>query len=234
MEEILGRRYDERSPSGGVPPCSSTTTACSTAGAFNDGETRAQFDDVDDYNGLVEQPPRDVNGNPRPDYDSYRVAVSVAYATPAQVAQLGLDAADRCKARNRDRFDAGERSVVVQRIAGQLLMAGGHSRRAARVGGFTLIELVVVITVMGILSIGAVSFITDASDGYANTVRRTELGSTMRLAAERVTRELRNALPNSVRVSGNCLEFIPVEGGSTLSESARIHHQHHLQCGGAD
>ncbi len=46
-------------------------------------------------------------------------------------------------------------------------MARGHSQRAARVGGFTLIELVVVITVMGILSIGVVSFITDASDGYA-------------------------------------------------------------------
>lgn len=91
MEEILGRRYDEGSPSGGIPPCSTTTTACSAAAAFNDGETRAQFDDVDDYNGLIEQPPRDVNGNPRADYDSYRVAVSVAYATPAQVAQLGLD-----------------------------------------------------------------------------------------------------------------------------------------------
>lgn len=81
--------------------------------------------------------------------------------------------------------------------------------------GFTLVELVVVIAVMGILSIGAVAFITDASDGYASTVRRTELGSTMRLAAERMTRELRNALPNSVRVSGNCLEFIPAEGGSS-------------------
>ena len=84
-----------------------------------------------------------------------------------------------------------------------------------RAHGFTLIELVVVITVMGILSVGAVAFITDASDGYASTVRRTELGSTMRLAAERMTRELRNALPNSVRVSGACLEFIPVDGGSS-------------------
>ena len=97
MEEILGRRYDEQSPSGGAPACSTSTTACSPAGAFNDGEARAQFDDVDDYDGLIEQPPRDVDGNPRPDYDSYRVAVSVAYATPAQVAQLGLDAATDAK-----------------------------------------------------------------------------------------------------------------------------------------
>ncbi len=97
MEEILGRRYDEQSPPGGTPACSTSTTACSPAGAFSDGEVRAQFDDVDDYDGLVEQPPRDVDGNPRPDYDSYRVAVSVAYATPAQVAQLGLDAATDAK-----------------------------------------------------------------------------------------------------------------------------------------
>lgn len=84
-----------------------------------------------------------------------------------------------------------------------------------RGSGFTLVELVVVIAVMGILSVGAVAFITDASDGYASTVRRTELGSTMRLAVERMTRELRNALPNSARVSGNCLEFIPVDAGSS-------------------
>ena len=97
MEEILGRRYDERSPSGGVPPCSTATTACSIAAAFNDGEVRAQFDDVDDYDGLNEQPPRDVYGNPRSDYDSYRVAVSVAYASPAQVTALGLDSTTDAK-----------------------------------------------------------------------------------------------------------------------------------------
>ncbi|HET6473421.1 MAG TPA: type II secretion system protein [Pseudomonadales bacterium] len=84
-----------------------------------------------------------------------------------------------------------------------------------RAAGFTLIELVVVITVMAILSVGAATFIGDATDGYAATVRRSELGGTARLAAERITRELRVALPNSVRVTGGCLEFIPTEGGST-------------------
>lgn len=91
MEEILARRYDEHSPPGGPPPCSTTTTACSPFGAFGDGEPRAEFDDVDDYDGLIEQPPRDVYGNPRSDYDSYRVTVSVAYADAAQIASFGLD-----------------------------------------------------------------------------------------------------------------------------------------------
>jgi len=84
-----------------------------------------------------------------------------------------------------------------------------------RARGFTLIELVVVIVVMAILAVGAVTFIGDASDGYAATVRRSELGGTARLATERITRELRDALPNSVRVSGGCLESIPADGGST-------------------
>ncbi len=97
MEEILARRYDEHSPLGGPPPCSPATTACSVPGAFGDGEARAEFDDVDDYDGLVEQPPRDIYGNPRVDYDSYRVAVSVAYASAAQVAAFGLDAASDAK-----------------------------------------------------------------------------------------------------------------------------------------
>ena len=185
------------------------------AAAFNDGETRAQFDDVDDYDGLDRATAARRKRKPacRLRQLSRRCVGGIRNAGAGSAA--GSRRADRCKARNRNRFDAGKRSDVVQRVAGQFLMARRYAQRAARVGGFTLIELVVVITVMGILSIGVVSFITDASDGYANTVRRTELGSTLRLAAERVTRELRNALPNSARVSGNCLEFIPVEGGST-------------------
>lgn len=81
--------------------------------------------------------------------------------------------------------------------------------------GFTLVELVVVIVVLGILSVGTVRFVRDASDGYSGTVSRTELGSTTRLTVERIARELRNALPNSARVTGTCIEFIPVVGGST-------------------
>ena len=54
------------------------------------------------------------------------------------------------------------------------------------------------------------------------------------LAAERMTRELRNALPNSVRVSGNCLEFIPADGRIELSESAGVDREYRLRRGTAD
>lgn len=80
--------------------------------------------------------------------------------------------------------------------------------------GFTLVELVTVILILGILSIGTVSFISDSSRGFASTVGRTQLGTEARLVAERLSRELRNALPGSVRVNGGCIEYVPVIGAS--------------------
>lgn len=89
IEEIGARRYDETTPVGGVPPCSPAAVACSSIGG--EGEPRAQFDDVDDYDGLDEQPPLDADGNPRTDYRRYRVQVSVAYLDSDQVSAFGLD-----------------------------------------------------------------------------------------------------------------------------------------------
>ncbi|NJN52657.1 MAG: prepilin-type N-terminal cleavage/methylation domain-containing protein [Gammaproteobacteria bacterium] len=57
--------------------------------------------------------------------------------------------------------------------------------------GFTLVELVVVVVVLGILSVGTVRFLNDASDGYAGTVSRTELSSAARL--DRRTHRARTA-----------------------------------------
>ncbi|MEZ5561266.1 MAG: type II secretion system protein [Pseudomonadales bacterium] len=84
---------------------------------------------------------------------------------------------------------------------------GGH-------GGFTLVELITVMMILGILAIGTVRFIGDSSQGFASTVARTELASDARAGIDRLVRDVRNALPNSVRVSGSCLELIPVAGAS--------------------
>ncbi len=82
--------------------------------------------------------------------------------------------------------------------------------------GFTIIELVTVILVLSILALGTTRFLTDASNGYATTMNRADLASDARSAIARVEREVREALPNSARVSagGECLEFIPIQGGS--------------------
>jgi len=84
-------------------------------------------------------------------------------------------------------------------------------RRIQRTAGFTLIELVVVIVLLGTLSIGTVQFINDSSVGFANTVERSELASEAQATIARLTSELRGALPGSIRVAGggSCVEFIP-------------------------
>jgi MSHA pilin protein MshD len=89
VEEIMARRYDEAAPVGGVPPCAPGAAACSSIGP--DGESRDAFDDVDDYHGLDEQPPRDATGQPRTGYAGWRAQVAVRYLDAAQVAALGAD-----------------------------------------------------------------------------------------------------------------------------------------------
>ncbi|MCB1686742.1 MAG: type II secretion system protein [Pseudomonadales bacterium] len=81
--------------------------------------------------------------------------------------------------------------------------------------GFTLVELITVIMVLGILSIGTVRFITDSTSGLASTISRSELAGDTLFAVERISRSLRDALPNSVRVAGSCIEFVPVVAASS-------------------
>jgi MSHA pilin protein MshD len=83
IEEILTKRYDENTPVGGLPACISAN--CSSIlgpDTHSNGSTepRSLFDDVDDYNGLVEAPSENALGVVRPEYDSYQVSITVSYA----------------------------------------------------------------------------------------------------------------------------------------------------------
>lgn len=90
FEEIGAKRYSETTPLGGVPACSPATTACGGIGP-EAGETRPDFDDIDDFDGLVDSPPRNAEDNPRAGYESYRVDISVRYLTASEVTSLGID-----------------------------------------------------------------------------------------------------------------------------------------------
>ncbi|MFK7896064.1 MAG: type II secretion system protein J [Myxococcota bacterium] len=68
--------------------------------------------------------------------------------------------------------------------------------------GFTLIELVVVIALVGILSVGLAEILRNPMQGYIAVSRRAELVALADLTLNRMTRDLRRALPNSIRVAG--------------------------------
>lgn len=92
--------------------------------------------------------------------------------------------------------------------------------RPHRITGFTLVELIMVIVVLSILALGTSRYIVNSSESFVVSAERAKLIATARVAVEQVVRRLRNALPNSIRVSasGHCLEYFPVlEGRSTTA-----------------
>lgn len=81
--------------------------------------------------------------------------------------------------------------------------------------GFSLIELITVVVVLALVATIGTGFIVSATESYQQTQTRAGLVNTARAALERMTRQLRGAMPYSVRVTngGNCVEFMPVAGG---------------------
>lgn len=83
--------------------------------------------------------------------------------------------------------------------------------------GFTLIELIMVIVITGIVASMVAVFIPGPITAYLDTARRAELTENADTAVRRIARDLRTALPNSVRVVAvggvTYLEFIPTVGG---------------------
>ncbi|WP_429135723.1 MSHA fimbrial biogenesis protein MshO [Aeromonas hydrophila] len=89
--------------------------------------------------------------------------------------------------------------------------------------GFTLIELVMVILLLGIMATFASQFIGIGTQIYGDASSREQLMSDARFAMERLNREVRDALPGSERIealdgswddSGPCLRFWPISTSS--------------------
>lgn len=66
--------------------------------------------------------------------------------------------------------------------------------------GFTLIELIVTMTLIGIIASVVAVFISTPITGYTQSVRRADLVDNAESALRRMGRDIRKALPNSLRV----------------------------------
>ncbi len=84
--------------------------------------------------------------------------------------------------------------------------------------GFTLFELVIVIALTGILAISLSSLTQYSVSGYIDAKDRNRLSQSSKWITERVAREVREALPQSIRVnvSGNihCVEYMDIVNAS--------------------
>lgn len=87
-----------------------------------------------------------------------------------------------------------------------------------RQSGFSLIELISVVVLLGILAGGAGLLITRPIEAYDAQVRRQQLVDQGELALRQIAREVRRALPNSLRLtaagSGVALELVPTLDGA--------------------
>lgn len=91
-----------------------------------------------------------------------------------------------------------------------------RSRIRCRGSGVTLIELIVVIAITGIIAASIAVFLLGPIRGYDALLRRAELVDAAESALRRMQRDIRGALPNSVRVdpSGGIIEMLStVDGG---------------------
>lgn len=87
---------------------------------------------------------------------------------------------------------------------------GNHS-------GFTLVEMVVVIVITGVLGGMVAVFIRAPVQGYVDSARHAEMTDVADTALRRIGRDLRTAVPNSVRMPNTAgssyIEFLPTSAG---------------------
>jgi MSHA biogenesis protein MshO len=91
--------------------------------------------------------------------------------------------------------------------------------------GFSLLELILVIVLLGILASGAGLLITTPIKAYNDQLRRTQLVDQAEMALRQIARDIRGALPNSIRIQdlgadGWALEMVNIVAGARYRDEA--------------
>ena len=79
--------------------------------------------------------------------------------------------------------------------------------------GFTLVELVMVIALSGLVAVMIGTVMSRPMQGFVDHSRRAELVDLAATAVNRMARDVRLAVPNSVRINGGALELLRAPSG---------------------
>ncbi|MBU1776296.1 MAG: prepilin-type N-terminal cleavage/methylation domain-containing protein, partial [Gammaproteobacteria bacterium] len=112
------------------------------------------------------------------------------------------------------RIQAGQANVPAR----PLLLSTQHSALIPRHSqGFTLVEMIIVIVITGIIAGMVAMFIRAPVQGYVDSARRAEMTDIADTALRRLGRDLRTAVPNSIRMptpaGSTYFEFLPTTAG---------------------
>lgn len=126
-----------------------------------------------------------------------------------------------CHAGSEDRARQGCRTrASMEGFTARLMSRPGNMRPHQR--GFTLVEMVAVIVLLSFGLIAGSQLFTMTAQSYRDTATRAKLTQDGRFVIERITRELREALPGSVQTSTSgsgaaqiqCIQWVPVIAAS--------------------
>ncbi len=80
-----------------------------------------------------------------------------------------------------------------------------------KIRGFTLIEMIVTIVIGSMIMLGIAAYLRLGAQGYSDSIARQRLQTQAQFVIEKMSREIRHAVPNSFEVTqgGRCLSFFP-------------------------
>ncbi|WP_417791785.1 PulJ/GspJ family protein [Stutzerimonas xanthomarina] len=114
-----------------------------------------------------------------------------------------VDATGQADPPHRGRPDLGAKLLAF--LAGsESVFAAGRASHKSTEHGFTLVELIMVIALSGIVAVMISTVLSRPLQGFVDQSRRAELTDLAAMALNRMARDIRLAVPNSIRNEPGC------------------------------